>query len=130
MFSPTLAPLNTSVSVPVLAFDDVAAIARVPDEGVVAVAEDRRRRCPGRRSPMSLPSPPISVSAPWLPVMVSLPAPPSMTRLMDAGRQGPRIDSVVAVAGVDRQHVVGAFRAGDVNLRRQSADRHRNRQHR
>ena len=39
MFSSTLAPLNTSVSVPRLALDDVAAVARIPDERVVAVAE-------------------------------------------------------------------------------------------
>ena len=40
-----------------------------------------------------------------------------------SGRHGTRIDSVVAVAGADRQHV-GAFRPGDGNLRRQAADRH------
>ena len=32
-----------------LAFDDVAAVAGIPDETVVAVAEQRRRRCRGRR---------------------------------------------------------------------------------
>ena len=39
MFSLMLAPLNSSVSVPGLAFDDVAAVAGIPDEGVVARAE-------------------------------------------------------------------------------------------
>ena len=39
MFSLALEPLNTSVSTPVLAFDNVAAVARIPDERVVAVAE-------------------------------------------------------------------------------------------
>ena len=49
MFSLTLAPLNSSVSMPRLALDRVAAVARVPDEGVVARAEQRRCRCRGRR---------------------------------------------------------------------------------
>ena len=39
MFSLTLAPLNSSVSMPGLTLDRVAAVARVPDERVVAGAE-------------------------------------------------------------------------------------------
>ena len=39
MLSSTFAPLNTSVSRPAAALDDVAAVARVPDEAVVLGAE-------------------------------------------------------------------------------------------
>src|ERR1035438_2807481 len=39
MFSFTLAPLKTRVLVPAWALDGVASIARVPDEGVIAVAQ-------------------------------------------------------------------------------------------
>ena len=39
--SPMLEPLNCSASVPALAFDGVAAVARVPLEGVVAGAQKR-----------------------------------------------------------------------------------------
>ena len=41
MFSLTLEPLNSSVSVPAWPSTDVAAVAGVPDEGVVAGAEQR-----------------------------------------------------------------------------------------
>ena len=64
-----------------LAFDDVAAVARVPDERVVAVAE-QGQSLPRPPVTMSLPSPPRSMSSPWLPMMVSLPAPPSMVSLI------------------------------------------------
>ena len=42
-------PLNRSVSTSVLALDDVAAVARIPDERVVARRRGRRCRCPGYR---------------------------------------------------------------------------------
>ena len=42
MFSLMLAPLNSSVSLPRLALDGVAAVAGVPDEGVVARAHQGR----------------------------------------------------------------------------------------
>ena len=49
MFSSMLAPLNTQRVGAGLALDHVAAVARVPDERVVAGAQQRRRRCRGRR---------------------------------------------------------------------------------
>ena len=45
--------------------------------------------------------------------------------LEDAGRQRGGGDAVIAGAGVDDQTVVGAFRVGDVHLRRQAEDRRR-----
>ena len=42
IFSSMLAPLNSSVSCAGLALDDVAAVAGVPDEGVVAGAHQGR----------------------------------------------------------------------------------------
>ena len=88
MFSLMLAPLNTSVSKPP-AVDRVAAVARIPDEGVVAGAESAVSL---PRPPMttSLPSPPISVSLPSPPVMVSLPSPPSIVRLISAASPLPQ----------------------------------------
>ena len=90
MFSLALEPLNSSVSVPALALDDVAAVAGVPHErvvagaqegDVVAAAADDRCRCRRRRS---------ATSSPSLPVIVSLPAPPSTVSSIHAGRQGRR----------------------------------------
>ena len=69
-----------------LALDDVAAVARVPDERVVAVAEQ------GRVVALVAVDGVVAVaaeqrSAPGLPMMVSLPPPPSMARPMTAGRE-------------------------------------------
>ena len=75
-----------------LAFDGVAAVARVPDEGVVAGAQEGHVVAAAAVDE-SLPSPPISMSAPSLPMIVSLPAPPSIVRLIDAGGQGRGIDA-------------------------------------
>ncbi len=58
------------------AFHHIAAIARIPDERVVAGAELRH----------VVASPPISVSLPSPPVMVSLPAPPSTVSWMRVAR--------------------------------------------
>ena len=49
MFSLTLEPLNSERVDAVLALDHVAAVARVPDERVVARAEEAPCRCRGRR---------------------------------------------------------------------------------
>jgi hypothetical protein len=62
-----------------LAFDGVAAIARIPDEGIVAAANVARSLPPPVT--VSLPSLPASRSLPALPMMVSLPAPPSTVSL-------------------------------------------------
>ena len=74
----------------VLALDGVAAVARVPRERVVAGAEEGRCRCRGRRSTKSLPSPPSSVSAPWLPSDGVVAGAAVDGQLDDAGRQGGR----------------------------------------
>ena len=91
IFSLTLAPLNTSVSMPALAIDRVAAVARIPDERVVAVAAEQAVSLPLPPVMMSLPSPPISLSLPSPPVMVSLPAPPSTVTLMSAASPLPAV---------------------------------------
>ena len=87
MFSATLAPLNTSVSVPA-----PPSTMSLPSPGFhtkVSLPSPRSAKSlPWPPSTMSLPAPPISVSAPWLPVMVSLPAPPSIDEPDDAGRRG------------------------------------------
>ena len=49
IFSSMLAPLNMQRVGAVLALDGVAAVARIPDEGVVAGAAEQRCRCRGRR---------------------------------------------------------------------------------
>ena len=54
-----------------LALDGVAAVARVPDEGVVAGARAGPRRCRGRR---------LTRSSPWLPMIMSSPSPPLIVR--------------------------------------------------
>ena len=54
-----------------LAVDRVAALARVPDERVVAGAERAT----------SVPRPPMTRSSPWLPMILSSPSPPLIVRL-------------------------------------------------
>src|SRR4029453_4230418 len=79
------------------ALEDVAAVARIPDEGVVAgseepgvgapVAVDRVVAAAPRRglpALVSSPPPPVSVSAPLPPLIVSLSAPPSIPSLISA----------------------------------------------
>ena len=80
-----------------LAFDGVAAVARIPPERVVAGAE-QRDVVAAAPSMKSLPSPPISMSAPRLPRIVSLPAPPSM------------VSSIVLAGASRRDRVVAAER--------------------
>ena len=88
-----------NVSLPAPSSADVVAAAAVDE--VVAVAADQR------------------VVA-WLPMIVSLPAPPSIVSLMTpAGRVG-GVDGVVAAEPLDDERVVGALGAGDVDLRRQA----------
>ena len=60
-----------------LTIDRVVAVTRVPDEQVVAGSE-QGDVVAAAAGDQSLPSPPLSRSAPWLPVIVSFPAPPSM----------------------------------------------------
>ena len=121
MFSLTLAPLNSSVSVP--AWPSTVSL---PSPGfqtnVSSPAPRKATSLPRPPMTTSLPSPPSSMSAPWLPMIVSLPAPPSSVRLIDAGRQRRRIDGVVAAEAVDDERVVGTFGAGDRHLRRQARD--------
>ena len=74
-----------------LAFDRVAAVARIPDEGVVAVPPSSAMSLPRPPVMMSLPSPPISVSLPSPPVMVSLPAPPSRVSWIRLARPLPAV---------------------------------------
>ena len=62
--------------VAVLALDDVAAVARIPDERVVA-GPIRAVSAPRLPSIESSPPEPISVSAPEPPARVSFPSPPS-----------------------------------------------------
>ena len=99
-FSPTSAPLNSSVSMPSWPSTDVAAVARIPLEHVVAGAEQGRVvAC--WPSMKSLPSPPSSRSAPLLPRMVSLPAPPSTVSADEGGQVAGGAEDVVAAVHVE-----------------------------
>ena len=86
MVSSTLAPLNTSVSVP-----SWPSTVSLPSPGfqtkVSLPAPSKATSLPWPPVTVSLPSPPISMSSPALPMMVSLPAPPSIVRPMMPGRQ-------------------------------------------
>ena len=102
MFSATLEPLNTSVSVP-----SWPSTMSLPSPGfqmnVSLPAPRKATSLPRPPVTVSLPSPPISVSAPWLPMMVSLPAPPSMVRPMTpAGRADALIVSLPSPALIVR----------------------------
>ena len=99
-----------------LALDDVAAVARVPDEGVVAVAEQ------GHVVAAAADHGVVAVAADQQ--VVALAAGDGVVagaavdgETDDARRQGGRVDRVVAVAGIDRQAVVGRLRTVDVDLR-------------
>ena len=138
--SPTLEPLNCSVSVPAAALDRVAAVARIPAEDVVAVAQAGgvvaavavdevvaaaaqqdvvavaaagSCRCP-RRRPASAAS---ACAMPFWPAIVSLPSPPltsSCSTLVTVdGRRARREDRDVPVPSQrDADHVVAAGAAG------------------
>ena len=121
MFSPTLAPLNTSVSVP--AWPSTMSL---PSPGfqmnVSLPLPSRATSLPRPPMTVSLPSPPSSVSLPWLPVMVSLPAPPSMVRPMTpAGRPDALIVSLPLPALIVSTSPASA--SVDADLRGQSGDR-------
>ena len=122
--SAILAPLNWSVSVPAPALDRVAAVARIPDERVVAVAER------GGVVAAAAVDEVVAVAADER--VVALAARDGVVagaavdgEADDCGRQGRRTDGVVRRHPLDRQHIVGSFRTIDVHLRRQPADRNR-----
>ena len=100
-----------------LALDDVAAVAGVPDERVVAGAEQ------GHVVAAAADHGVVAVAADQH--VGALAADDGVVAGAavdgepdDTGRQGGRVDRVVAAAGIDRQAVVGAFRTVDVDLRR------------
>ena len=96
MFSATLEPLNTSVSVP--AWPSTTSLPSPGFQTNVSLPLPRNATSlPLPPITVSLPSPPSRMSLPWLPVMVSLPAPPSMVRPMTpAGREDALIVSLPA----------------------------------
>ena len=98
MFSLTLAPLNSSVSLPRLALDRVAAVARIPDEGVVAGAEQGRV--------VAAPADDDVVAGAAGDGVVAVAAVDREVDLAGLERRG--IDGVVAGAAVDDERVVGA----------------------
>ena len=100
MFSFALAPKNSIVSDALLTFDDIAAIARIPLEQVVARTEQGNvvARWPSMKSS---PSPPSSTSAPWLPRIVSSPAPPSIVSFAMPSMSVAALIAVVAGTAVD-----------------------------
>ena len=69
-----------------LALDGVAAVARVPDERVVAGAEQRRIVAGAADDG----------SSPWLPIRRSLPSPPFRVRPIAPAGEARRIDRIVA----------------------------------
>ena len=106
-----------------LAFDGVAAVAGVPDEGVVAVAEQ------GHVVAAAADDDVVAVAADQH--VVALAAGDGVVagtaidgEADDACRQVGRVDGVVAGAGIDRQRIADA-RMIDVDLRRQPGDRDR-----
>ena len=117
MFSLTLAPLNSSVSVP-----SPPSTVSLPSPGfqmkVSSPAPSWAVSLPRPPMTTSLPSPPSSVSLPSPPVIVSLPAPPSMREVDQAGEAVARRDDVVAAVGVDHEVLGGA----DVDVERRRRD--------
>ena len=114
MFSLTLAPLNTSVSVP--AWPSTVSLPS-----------------PGFQTNVSLPAPSRAVSLPCAAndEVVALAADDlviagaAIDREVDlAGLEGGGVDGVVAGEAVDRERVEGALGAGERHLRRQSVDHH------
>ncbi len=115
MFSLTLAPLNSSVSLP--AWPSTVSL---PSPGFQTKVSSPAPRCA-----TSLPRPPMTRSLPALPVMVSSPSPPLITRF-DHARLEPRsVDRVVASETVDGERVVGAFGIRDRHFRGEPVHRHR-----
>ena len=90
IFSLTLAPLNSSVSVP-----SWPSTVSLPSPGfqtnVSSPAPSRAVSLPRPPVMMSLPSPPSSMSLPSPPVIVSLPAPPSTVSWMRLARPLPAV---------------------------------------
>ena len=107
MFSLMLAPLNTQRIGAGLTLDDIAAVAGVPDEGVVAVAEE------GRVVAATADHGVVAVTAEQH--VVALAAGDGVVagaavdgETDDTRRQGGRIDRVIAAAAVDCQRVLPA----------------------
>ena len=123
MFSSTLAPLNTQRVGAALAFDDVAAVARVPDEPVVAGAEQRDVVAAAAGDDV------VAVAADQHVGAVAaddgVVAGAAVDRQLDrAGRRASTHRSCrCRRAPLIDERVVGAFRAVDRHLRRQPGDR-------
>ena len=104
-----------------LAFDGVAAVARVPDELVVAVAHEGDVVAAAARDDVVAGAADQHVGAAAADDGVVAVA--AIDRQVDhAGGEPRRIDRVVAAEAVDDERVVGAFAAGDRHLRGQSRD--------
>src|SRR5213078_3493921 len=100
---------------PGLTLDNIAAVARIPDEGVVAVAEKRGiAAAAADHKVVALASDDGVVAGAAIDGEAD-----------DICRQARRTDDVVAGARSDGQHIVGGFRAIDVHLFRQPCDRNR-----
>ena len=95
MFSSTLAPLNSIVSLPA-----PPSTVSLPSPGFQTKVSS-----PAPRLATSLPRPPMTVSLPALPVMVSLPSPPLIVRLTWPAWSAGSVDGVVSGASVDDQRV-------------------------
>ena len=112
MFSATLAPLNSIVSMP--AWPSSVSLSSPGFQTKVS--------SPAPISAVSSPSPPLTRSSPSLPMMTSSPRPPLIVSCTPLGLEAARVDHVVAAEPVERQPIVRRFGEEDVHRGLQAED--------